>query len=252
MRPTIRFEELNTATLAAGGFRRAIVPLGSCESHGDHLPFGTDAMIAGRLAEAVAERLPHTFALPVTWFGMSQHYRHLPMSISLASDTATRLFTDIFASLAHWGIREVIVINGHDGNLPCLEIAARNSRAAHPEMRIAALATWWSTVTKLLPRDTFEVARGMGHGGEGETSMALALFPDLVDMARARGALPHTDRHIVQYWTFEELSDCGATGDPTKADAEKGEKMVRALADYVVDFLARMERTGWDYRQPPR
>lgn len=251
MQDAIRYEELNTDSLQAGAYRRAIVPLGSCESHGGHLPFGTDAMIARDLALAVGERLERTFVLPPTWFGMSEHYRHLPMSISLSTDTATRLFSDIFRSLAHWGIEEVIVINGHDGNLPCLEIAARNSRQSHPGMRIAALATWWSTVTKLLPRETFGSLRGMGHGGEGETSLALALFPDLVDVTKGRRAIPHTDRHIVQYWTFEELSDGGSTGDPSAATADKGRSMRDALVNCVVEFIEKIERNGWDYRSAP-
>ncbi|MCC6611770.1 MAG: creatininase family protein [Burkholderiales bacterium] len=248
MSDTIRYEELNTDSLKAGAYRRAIVPLGSCESHGGHLPFGTDAMIARDLALAVGERLPHTFVLPPTWFGMSEHYRHLPMAVSLSTDTATRLFSDIFRSLAHWGIEEVVVINGHDGNLPCLEIAARNSRQSHPDMRIAALATWWSTVTRLLPRETFGPGRGMGHGGEGETSLALALFPDLVDVTMGRRAIPQTDRHIVQYWTFDELTDCGSTGDPSTATIEKGRLMRDALVNCVIEFIERVERNGWCYR----
>lgn len=250
MRKPVRYEELNTESLQAGAYRRAIVPLGSCESHGGHLPFGTDAMIARDLALAVGERLGRTFVLPPTWFGMSEHYRHMPLSISLSTDTATHLFSDIFRSLAHWGIEEVIVINGHDGNLPCLEIAARNSRQLNPRMRIAALATWWSTVTKLVPRDTFSAARGMGHGGEGETSLALALFPDLVDLAKGQRSIPHTDRHVTQYWTFEELSDCGSTGDPSAATVDKGHLMRDALVNCVVAFIERVERDGWDYRKP--
>ena len=250
MQKAIRYEELNTDSLKAGAYRRAIVPLGSCESHGGHLPFGTDAMIARDLALAVGERLQRTFVLPPTWFGMSEHYRHLPMSISLSTDTATRLFSDIFRSLAHWGIEEVIVINGHDGNLPCLEIAARNSRQSNPKMRIAALATWWSTVTKLLPRETFGSIRGMGHGGEGETSLALALFPNLVDVRKGRRAIPHTDRHIIEYLTFEELTDCGSTGDPTAATVEKGRAMRDALVKCVIDFVEMVDRNGWDHRGP--
>lgn len=244
----LRFEQLNSDALKAGAYRRAIVPFGSCESHGGHLPFGTDTMIAHDLALAVGERLQRTFVLPPTWFGMSEHYRHMPMSISLSADTATRLFSDVFRSLAHWGVEEVIVINGHDGNLPCLEIAARNSRQLNPGMKIAALATWWSTVTKLLPRETFGASRGMGHGGEGETSLALALFPDLVDISKGQSSVAHTDRNIVQYWTFEELSDCGSSGNPGAATVEKGRLMRDALVKCVVEFIEKVERSGWNYR----
>ncbi len=243
----MRLEELRTRTYVEGAYTRALVPLGSCESHGDHLPFGTDCMIAQDLANAIAARLERTIVLPPLWFGMSQLYRHLPMAISLSPETLTSVIGDIFDSLAHWGIREAFVINGHDGNLPSLEIAARKARLAHPELRIAALATWWSTVTKLLPRDTFGAASGMGHGGEGESSLAMEIVPDLVEAAPAGGTFPRTDRHMTQYWTFSEVSDRGFTGDPTRATREKGVRMKTALVDYVVDFVTRMERTGWSY-----
>lgn len=251
MQSLVFYEELNTDSLESGAYRRAIVPLGSCESHGGHLPFGTDALIARGLARAVGKQLKHTFVLPTTWFGMSEHYRHLPMSISLSSDTAIRLYSDIFRSLAHWGITEVIVINGHDGNLPCLEIAARNSRQANPGMRIAALATWWSTVIKLLPRETFGALHGLGHGGEGETSIALALFPDLVDITKGKRYIPEIEPNITKYWRFEEISSGGSTGDPCAATQEKGRLMRDALVDCVIRFVAKVEQEGWGYLSDP-
>ncbi len=244
----MRYEELNSRALAEGGYDRAIVPLGSCESHGAHLPFGTDTMIAWDLARAVAERLERTLVLPPLWFGMSHHYRHERMAISLSADTLTNVVGDVLQSLALGGVRDVIVVNGHDGNLPSLEIAARKARLAHPELRIAALASWWTTAIKLLPRGTFGVHDGLGHGGEGETSLALEIFPHLVDLARARGTLPRTDRHVTQYWDFSELTDCGATGNPGLANREKGARMKQALVDYLVEFAGRMARSGWSYR----
>ena len=71
-----QFELLNTRTLGEGKYDTAIVPIGSCESHGDHLPFGMDALTAHALALRVGEKVAHSLVLPPTFFGMSHHYRH--------------------------------------------------------------------------------------------------------------------------------------------------------------------------------
>ena len=82
-----QFELLNTRTLAQGKYDTVIVPIGSCESHGDHLPFGMDALTAHALALRVGAKVPHSMVLPPTFFGMSHHYRHQPMTITLSSAT---------------------------------------------------------------------------------------------------------------------------------------------------------------------
>ena len=100
MRTTVRFEELNSADLRAAGFDKAILPIGSCESHGDHLPFGIDAMIAHDLALSVAMRVERTMVLPPIWYGMSRHYRHQPMEVSVANDTNIAVYRDVLESLS--------------------------------------------------------------------------------------------------------------------------------------------------------
>jgi creatinine amidohydrolase len=244
---TVRYEEMNTRSFEEGKFDKAIVPLGSCESHGDHLPFGMDALVAHKLALEVGRRVPNTMVLPPTWFGMSLRYRHKPMTITLTNDTNIRVIEDILDSLVYWGIKKVLIVNGHDDNIPCLDVASRNAKIKHPEMKIAALDAWWVTAGQLLPPDTFEVWGGLGHGGEGETSIGLALVPELVDISRARGMIPTTDPNVKQFWTFDELTRFGATGAPAKATLEKGEKMKAALVDCLVDFLQRMDRQDWAY-----
>ena len=144
MRETIRFEELNTADLQAARFDKVILPIGSCESHGDHLPFGIDAMIAYDLALAVAGRVPRTMVLPPIWYGMSHHYRHQPMCVSVTNDTNIRVYRDVLDSVIHWGYRKILVINGHDGNIPGIEVAAQDIKIKHPEVGLAVLGAWWT------------------------------------------------------------------------------------------------------------
>jgi len=228
-----QYELLNTRTLTQGAYDTAIVPLGSCESHGDHLPFGMDALTAHALALRVGARVPHSLVLPPTFFGMSQHYRHQPMAISLSSATTIALFKDIFLSLVQAGIERIFVLNGHDGNIPCWETAARDVKVAHPGIELAGV-DWWVPVGALCPPDLFEVWSGWGHGGEAETSIGLELFPQWVQMEHARGVVPEVDGLVKEIWLFEELTPFGATGAPSKATPEKG----RCMADTVVDYLA--------------
>ncbi len=247
MKKTVRLEEMNTRVFIEGGYDTAIVPLGSCESHGDHLPFANDALIAHALALGVAEKMERVCVLPPTFFGFSQHYWHKPMSISLRQDTNIRVIEDILESLAHWKIANVLIINGHDGNISAIDVASRDVRLRHPEMHVASLDAWWVTAGNLLPKDTFEVWNGLGHGGEGETSISLHCIPDLVDMQHARGMIPEVESNVKELWDFSELTEYGATGAPEKATKEKGRAMYDVLVTYLVDYLNRRRASKWAY-----
>jgi creatinine amidohydrolase len=245
MRETIRFEELNTADLQAAKFDKVILPIGSCESHGDHLPFGIDAMIAYDLALAVAGRVARTMVLPPIWYGMSHHYRHQPMCVSVTNDTNIRVYRDVLESVIHWGYRKILVINGHDGNIPGIEVAAQDVKIKHPEVGLAVLGAWWTAGLAMLPADTWTDYGGYGHGGEAECSVAMAVVPELVDPSRSRGMIDEKDVHVKEFWNYQELTDYGATGRATAATREKGERFKQVLIDHLVTFLARKDAQGW-------
>jgi creatinine amidohydrolase len=244
---SVKLEEYNEYSFQEAKIDKAILAIGSTECHGAHLPFGCDSLVCYDVALEVASRLENTVVAPPLWFGMSQHYRHHPMCLSLSNDTLIRVIKDLLESLVFWGIKKVLVVNGHDGNIPPLEIAARDIKVKYPDMGLAVLDAWWITAGNLVPPDTFEVWNGLGHGGEGETSIALAIFPELCDMSRARGMIPDMDENIKLIWNFQELTDYGASGAPEKGTAEKGRKMKQALVDYLVDFVKRMDKQGWRY-----
>lgn len=244
---TFKLQELNQHTFLEKKVDKAILATGSMESHGEHLPFGTDTLVCYDIACAVAERLENTVVAPPLWYGMSLHYQHKPMCVSLTSETLIRVITEVMESCIRWGICKIVVINGHDGNIAPIEIAARDVKVAHPNIGLAVLDAWWVTAGALVPKDTFEVWEGLGHGGEGETSIALAMFPELVDMGRAKGMIPEMDAHVKLFWNFGELTDHGASGAPEKATAEKGKKMKDVLVEYVTGFIRRMDAQGWKY-----
>jgi len=240
----------NAADYKNAPFDTVILPLGSLESHGAHLPFGTDALTAYLLSLAVAERVPKTAVLPPLNYGMSEHYRDFSFTVSLQPDTETAIIRDIIESVYREGIKKIFILNGHDGNIPSIEIASRLAKVAHPDLRIVSLNAWWNTLIPLLPQDFFVVWNGLGHGGEGELSMSLALFPELCRPDLARGVVPELPSYLDVKWKFSELTDCGATGDPTKASREKGEQMRDVLIHAIVIALEELNACDWDYRSP--
>ena len=244
----VKLEEYNERSFQEAQIDKAIIAVGSIESHGGHLPFGCDTFVSYGLALEVAQRLENTVVVPPMWFGMSQHYNHKPMCISLTSKTLTHVYSEILDSLVSSGIKKVLVIIGHDGDIASMEIAARDIKLTYPEAGLAILDTWWITAGNLLPQDTFEVWGGLGHGGEGETSMGLAMFPELCDMSQAKGMVPDMDPNVKLVWNFQELTRYGASGAPEKATLEKGEKMRKVLVDYLVNFVKRMDHQGWRYK----
>ncbi len=228
-------------------FDKAIIAVGSCENHGFHLPFGTDTFVSSMLAEKVAEQVDGLLVLPPVNVGMSQHYAHFPFSLTLQPETLIAVLKDILESTVKNGIEKIFIMNGHDGNIAPIEIAARAIKLAHPNVRIATLDAWWVTAGKLLPGDTFEVWNGLGHAGEGETSIGLALFPELIEMEYAKGVVPNLPEHVEIKWNFAELTNTGATGDPSKATVAKGQKMVAVLVKEVVRFFREMDDKDWKY-----
>ena len=246
----LEIQHWNSADFRSAPFEKVILPLGSLESHGNHLPFGTDAMTAWLVALDIAARVPKTAVLPPLNYGVSEHYKEFPFCVSLSFETEIALLKDILESLHREGIRKVFVMNGHDGNIAPIEVASRSVKVAHPEMKIVSLDAWWNMVGAVLPEGFFEIWNGLGHSGEGESSICLELFPELCDMKAAAGLVPALPPHVDVKWRFSELTNTGATGDPTKASPAKGAKMREVLVDTVVRILADLDEKDWDYRSP--
>lgn len=228
----------------------AITCFGSCENHGSHCCLGPDYFVPTEIARRVAEKLDNVIVVPCVPFGTSIHYNHYPISITLRYETVIAMAEDIFKSLIGNGIKHIYILNGHDGNIPALEIAAHNIKASFPEVKFLFLPAWWHKVGELMG-DRFEVWSGLGHGGEGETSIMMAIRPDLVDLNQAVSQIPSTVLKIGQkadvIWDISEVSETGNTGDPTKATSEKGEQMLDILVDLVVSAITEMNKKNWDY-----
>lgn len=228
----------------------AITIFGSCESHGWHMCLGPDLFVPTEIAKRAAERLDKTIVVPGVPFGTSIHYNRFPLSITLKYETTIAIAEDIFESLINSGIKNIIILNGHDGNIPALEIAARNVKNRHNDAVLILIPAWWE-ITGSKMKDDFEVWNGLGHGGEGETSITMAVRPNLVNLEDAKSQIPQDTIKFGEFstiiWDIKEITETGATGDSTKATMEKGEKMLNIVADFVVDLIKQMEENDWSY-----
>ena len=228
----------------------AITTFGSCESHGWHLPLGPDLFVPEEIAKRAALRLGKTIVVPGVPFGTSIHYNQFPMSVTLRFETTIAIAEDIFESLINNGIKHIIILNGHDGNIPALEIAARKVKDRHKEAVLVFIPAWWN-ITGARLKGTFDVWDGLGHGGEGETSITMAVKPELVNLEYAKSQVPHDVIGFGEFstiiWDIKEVTETGATGDSTKASLEKGQKMLDCVTDYVVEIVEKLEKMGWKY-----
>lgn len=228
----------------------AITVFGSCESHGWHLPLGPDLFVPEEIAKRVAARLDKTIVVPGVPFGTSIHYNQFPLSINLRFETTIAIAEDIFESLINNGIKHIFILNGHDGNIPALEIAARKVKDRYKDAVLVYLPAWWELTGAKMGED-FEVWNGLGHGGEGETSITMAVRPDLVDLQYAESQVPKDVIELGEFatiiWDIKEVTSTGATGDSTKATMEKGEKMIECVTNYIVELIRELEKRDWKY-----
>ena len=227
----------------------AVLPLGAYEQHGPHLPFETDALIAQGVAcrtkAIVADRLNVEF-LPVEPVGYSPEHLHINGTRSLTYQEAIERWIAIGEACLSRGIRRFVMLNAHGGNSPLMTIVATELRVRHAML---AVATSWTRFG--YPPDIVSAQeRSIGiHGGFIETSVMLALRPDLVDMGKAQdfaSAQTGFERdftHLRAYgphafgWTMADLSPQGATGNAAAASSEAGEKILDHAAQGFAELL---------------
>jgi creatinine amidohydrolase len=127
----------------------------------------------------------------------------------------------------------------------------RKAKTRHPEAVFAYMPAWWNLMEARLGNDFFAEKGGTGHGGEAETSINMAIRPELCDLRRAVRQMPDDvlqhGKNVQLIFDISELSTTGATGDPTLASAEKGRRMLDAVVDAVVESIEALEKTDWNY-----
>ena len=242
-------QKLTSKEYNNGNYDKAILAVGSCESHGNHLPHGTDTFVAHKLSKLIAKEVEDLLVLPPLTIGYSAHYDAFPFTISLGYDTMIQVLYDILESTIRAGIDRIVIINGHDGNIAPIEVASRMIKEVYPESKIVSLNEWWIIAAELIPEGTFEVWNGGGHGGEGESSIGYYLFPEYTDPDEATCCIPDNLSDVLDIkWNFDEITDTAQTGDATVATKEKGRLMTEALTEAVVNAIKELDEKDWDYR----
>lgn len=227
----------------------AILPVGAFEQHGDHLPLTTDTLIAGALAAMVHEEMIQGemggLLLPPLPVSCSQEHHAFAGSVWVSHKTLAAYVEDVYASLCYQGIKWLLIVNGHGGNYVLGNVVQELNLAIRaapdtpgkggilmgPSRRHWQGAMSAAKIKKSLSEDM--------HGGEIETSVLMHVAPDMV---REGGTdTPADDRRFMGLYGLGAHSKTGVVGAPSKATAEKGEVILKALASSLcMDMHAAM------------
>lgn len=234
-----------------------LIPMGSMELEGPHLPLGVDTLVAESVAGSLAgeDGIVIGPAIPI---GYSKWFKPFPGTISLESDTLTRVITEYCQSLVDHGICKFVFLNSHRGNNAAIEVAARSLIADHG-VRIGMLSVWKLANDLIAGKDLIDEEK-FTHAGEIMTSVIMAVNPETVVMEKIRAdavASPESSAFVVKnslgetqfrnavQTVFQDIRDITATGtmgNPETASADKGQAVLELIADYARAFLQEFRK----------
>ncbi len=227
----------------------AIVPVGANEQHGPQNPLGTDFLVADGLAKEVSARTG-VLTLPPVPFGVSSHHRQFSGTIAISPPAFKAYMKDVFRSLASYGARKVLVINGHGGNTSALREVARELRESG-EMFIVS-TEWWHISSELLPK-LFPPEERM-HAGSEETSVVLSLLPKLSKLKRVNVGSEEPrfswEKHADLPFDTRDMTPSGVLGRIRTVSAERGKQVVEAVVTELCKIAEDLRSTPWEELKP--
>jgi creatinine amidohydrolase len=211
----------------------AVVPTGSLEQHGAHLPLFTDTLLASAVAEEAERRLGDRVLLaPALWMGASGHHMAFPGTVDAGFEAYLAALGAAMGSLARHGFARIFVLNGHGGNTEPNGIACRAHKARHPESVVGHAGYFHWIPTAVLENVLEGPAKTIRHACEAETSLMLHLHPGLVRMDKARDDGLVCEPPVPGLvWRFDECTEEGSFGYATLASAEKGARLFEAAVE---------------------
>ncbi len=215
-----------------------IIPIAATEQHGPHLPLATDRMIGAYFLDQLNQEISSKLLIvPPISVGCSVHHMDFLGTLSLTHDTFTAVVEDLVQSLLEHGFDRIILFNSHGGNKGIAQVLLES---LGPELDKMVLVTWWELAPQALAELSESGIGGVGHAGEFETSLMLHIAPDLVNQDLIiKGAnqptYPWAEADMLRssqaklYRSMFEMTPNGVFGDPTKASADKGQKISRLV-----------------------
>jgi creatinine amidohydrolase len=234
-----------------------VIPLGSTEPHGPHLPYGTDTLIVdGVTAEAVRianESGARVLRLPPLPIGNNVNFKGFPFACRISVETLTAVIMDLVSFVHEEGVRKIVLVNGHGGNDSTIKACQRRIYDRfQQDLFVCSCSTWQFSV------ETYKTlfTDGSPHAGDYETSMVQHFAPHLVvtsalapaEMHRATIPELRQDVHWVKAWHHHMPSSCG--GRPDQASAEKGKTFAADCTAKLGAFLVNLSREPWHPRFP--
>lgn len=215
------------------GNKKIIIPLGSTEQHGPHLPISTDTIIAEYFANQLTKKIP-SYSLSGIPSGVS--FEHRPFfNISISNDLLSELLSQICISLGENGFNQIIIINGHRGNMGAVQYIPQKVERINSKLKVFGINYW-----QLIERD-------FDHGGFVETSLMLAIAPKLVQMHKAKSGYLNKRMLHSTYTTFLsntssfKITRNGVLGDPRKATKEEGKKIISITIKNLIRTLKELD-----------
>ena len=213
----------------------AILPTGSVEAHGMHCPLGTDNIAPAEFAARLEALFPdRVLVLPAVPYGHTWDLAQWPGTISVSNRAFSQYVAEVGTNASRWGIRNLILMNGHGGNVGALQEAMESM--AEAGMR-AVLVNWWLDYSQ----DILTVASGQGHAGEDETAVMLAIAGNWVKMEDATFNLFKAKFRVKAIGIQYKVLRHATTGDGRLGTKEKGEKII----ELVVARMSHMLEDLW-------
>lgn len=224
-------------------FPVAIVPMGSTEQHGPHLPTATDTIIAEAIALRTAQR-SMGLVLPAQPYGYAWVWKGVPASLTMNFDSYVRMIHDTAESLLSWGVKAIYFMSGHGANPQVIKHALRETIA--DKMDVQVLFGMYEGLRVMVAEADSDDWLGDLHAEEVETSLMLALAPELVQMDKAVRDYPEAPADYGKSeLSMRHVMNTGVFGDATCATREKGKRWLELAADRSAAlWLQFLERHG--------
>ena len=229
----------------------AIVSVGSLEQHGPHLPVMTDWAIASELGQRVAEKMG-AFLVPALPISTCKEQVGKKGTVWMQPDTFYHMLWDIVLSLKKQGFKKVGILQCHGGIFVLNPLVRELNAQFNPELMVAVVDS--CTFFDAMYREGIMETNTELHAGESETSQIMAIAPETVHMDRAVDFVPNVPRPYLSYGSIFRASPTGVWGEPTKATAEKGEKLFARTAELAVEefnkafaYMEKKEKFNYSY-----